>query len=582
MAFVKLTNNTHETDIGSLIGRDAIFVIPFFQRPYKWMPKRLVQFENDLLALVDGTNDVHFLGAVIHHGLYTDPSDPDAYQVIDGQQRLTTIYLYLCAIVQVYIELGDLVEAQKIFKKFVASGGYFNKSNIKLQSSKEDQGDMNAVIREVLATKNFDKTLEGFKLSPLPNSLENNRRVAANFKAAKTFLRKQVKLEGTERLGQIYARLVQSMTIVQIDIKDPTNGPKIFDSLNSGQEPMTTGDLVRNDVFAKTAADDPDEAVRVDTHYWGPFYEKFKVGSKDYFDDYFFPFGLIYDSNLKKSDVYAALKEHWKGKKPEDVVAELTVFQSPFLDLKFGTNVCGHEKKVKRAFRRFYDMGAPSSIYPFLMNLSVGVSNGSVDENAALATMSVLDSFLTRRALCAHEPTGLHAVFKGLWGEVGGQPTAENVSERLASRKTVQWPSNAEVMESVRTLPLYNTSIDKYVLMQYDESLGGDNVSTLTMWIEHVLPQSPSKNWPQFTPAEHTRQKDLFANLIPLSSEMNGQLQASAYEVKAPKYQELSAFTSARSFAKEYPEWTPSVVDKRSNALAAWSIARWPHESPTK
>ncbi|WP_227496921.1 DUF262 domain-containing protein [Planctomonas psychrotolerans] len=580
MSIVKLTNNTHETDIGSLIGRDAIFVIPFFQRPYKWMPKRLVQFEKDLLALVDGTNDVHFLGAVIHHGLYTDPSDPDAYQVIDGQQRLTTIYLYLCAVVQMYIELGETVEAQKIFRKYIASGGYHNKSNIKLQSSKEDQGDMNAVIREVLATRNFDKSLEGFKLSPLPSSVESNQRVATNYKAAKSFLRKQVRVEGAARLGQIYARLVQSMTIVQIDIKDPTNGPKIFDSLNSGQEPMTTGDLVRNDVFAKTAADDPDEAVRVDTHYWGPFYQKFKVDKKEYFDDYFFPFGLIYDSNLRKSDVYAALKSHWVGKKPEDVVEELSVYQAPFLDLKFGTNSSNHPKSIRKAFRRFYGMGAPSSIYPFLMNLSVGISRGDVNESDALETMRVLDSFLVRRALCGHEPTGLHAVFKGLWGEVDGKPSGANVSARIATRKTVQWPSSYEVRESVKTLPLYGTSIDRYVLMQYEESLGGDDVSSLTMWIEHVLPQASSKNWSKFSASEHARQKDLFANLIPLSSQMNGQLQTSAYSVKAPKFESMSAFTSARTFAKKYPDWTPAEVDSRSTELADWCIERWPHEAP--
>jgi hypothetical protein len=582
LSIVKLTNNTHETDIGSLIGRDAIFVIPFFQRPYKWMPKRLDRFEKDLLSLVDGTNDVHFLGAVIHHGLYTDPSDPDAYQVIDGQQRLTTIYLYLCAIVKIYIELGDLVEAQKIFRKYIASGGNYNKSNIKLQSSKEDQGDMNAVIREVLATKNFDKTLEGFRFSPLSNSVEANKRVAKNFNAAKAFLRKQVKIEGAERLGLIYTRLVQAMTIVQIDIKDPTNGPKIFDSLNSGQEPMTTGDLVRNDVFAKTAADDPDEAVRVDTHHWGPFYAKFKVDSKDYFDDYFFPFGLVFDSNLRKSDVYAALKEHWQGKKPENVVKELSRFQAPFLDLKFGSNASGHPKSISRAFRRFYTMGAPSSIYPFMMQLSVAISEGAVTHENALQTMSLLDSFLIRRALCGHEPTGLHAVFKGLWGEVKGKPTAENVALRLAARKTVQWPSNSEVTEAVRTMPLYETSIDKYVLMQYDESLGGDDVSSLNMWIEHVMPQAHSRHWQSISASDHARQEDLFANLIPLSSSMNGQLQASGYDVKSPEYELHSAFTSARTFAKKYPEWNSELIDQRSVELAEWCVKRWNHESPGK
>ncbi|WP_104044813.1 DUF262 domain-containing protein [Arthrobacter sp. ZGTC412] len=579
---MKLTNNTHETDVGSLIGSDSFFVIPFFQRPYKWMPKRLRRFELDLLSLVDGANDVHFLGAVIHHGLYTDPSDPDAYQVIDGQQRLTTIYIYLCAIVKKYIELGELVDAQKIFRKYIVSAGMYNKSNIKLQSSKEDQGAMNDVIRDVLATKNFDKGLEGFKLSPLAGTnTQSGKRLTDNFRLANQFIRAQVKLEGKIRLDQLFASLVKTMTVVQIDIKDPTNGPKIFDSLNSSQEPMTTGDLVRNDVFAKTAADNPDEAIYLDTHHWGPFYQRFKVDKRDYFDEYFFPFGLIYDSNLKKSDVYGKLKEHWKDKKPEEVVSELSVYQPAFLDLKFGTNTSEHSKIIAKRLRRFWLMGAPSSIYPFLMRLSTAVSSDELSEKNAVETLDLLESFLIRRALCGHEPTGLHAVFKGLWGEVHGQPTAANVAARIAARKTVQWPTDDEVRYSVTSEPLYGTSIDKYVLWQYDEGLGGDDVSSLTMWIEHVLPQStPSAAWKAFSTTQHVQMKDLLANLIPLSDAMNSKLQASGYDKKAPVYKTQSAFMSARSFAEKYTEWTPELLEERGVDLAEWCVTRWPHKKP--
>jgi hypothetical protein len=54
------------------------------------------------------------------------------------------------------------------------------------------------------------------------------------------------------------------MSVVQIDIKDPTSGPKIFDSLNSRQEPMTVGDLIRNEIFSRVADEDPDEIERID------------------------------------------------------------------------------------------------------------------------------------------------------------------------------------------------------------------------------------------------------------------------------------------------------------------------------
>ena len=90
----RLTNSSDETDLTTLLSGDNVFAIPYFQRPYKWKPDRLKQLNRDLLSIVD-QNDTHFLGAVIVHGRRTNPSDPKVYEVIDGQQRLATIFVYL-------------------------------------------------------------------------------------------------------------------------------------------------------------------------------------------------------------------------------------------------------------------------------------------------------------------------------------------------------------------------------------------------------------------------------------------------------------------------------------------------------
>lgn len=572
----KLTSNTGEIDVGTLTGNDSIFVIPFFQRPYKWGPRKLEQLEMDLLSLVDGTDDVHFLGAIIFHGLPKNPSDPAAYELIDGQQRLTTIYLYMCAVVRTLIDVGLVEEAEALFRKYlVVSVGTYGKSNLKLQPSREDQGDLNAVIRDILGARNFDQHLAGFSFKPLAASGEARQRISKNYASAKRFLKRQLAEDGIERIRDLYGSLLQRMSVVQIDVKDPTNGPRIFDSLNSGQEPMTIGDLVRNDVFAKTAASDPDKAIAINDQYWTPFYARFKVGTKDYFDDFFFPFGLVHNPNLKKSEVYAALKKRWKDQEPAAVVGELAEYQNSFLDLRFGTNESEHPKQLARAFRRFHEMGAPSSVYPFLMRISIEVSRGSLNPTDAVGILSVIDSFLTRRAICGHEPTGLHAVFKGLWGDIKENPTAFAAAAVIAGKKTVVKPTDAEVTESITKRPIYGSAICRYVLRQLDESLGGDDVSSLPMWIEHVLPQS-AKEWRSFSATEHARDKDLLANLIPLSIQMNQQLQNSPYDIKRPYYLDDSAFKSAREFAKSHSDWTPQGLSDRSKMMDELARSRWP------
>ncbi len=56
----RMTNNSDETEVGSLISGDVVFSIPYFQRAYKWKPARLEQLQNDILSIVDESTDLHF------------------------------------------------------------------------------------------------------------------------------------------------------------------------------------------------------------------------------------------------------------------------------------------------------------------------------------------------------------------------------------------------------------------------------------------------------------------------------------------------------------------------------------------
>lgn len=579
----KLTSNSGEEQLGVVLGNASIFSIPFFQRPYRWDNEKIKTFNEDLLSVVDQSTDAHFLGAIIIHGLYSDPGRPRIYEVIDGQQRLTTLYLYVAAIIKTLIECNEKEEAALLFRSYIVSGVTVpNLSNLTLHPCKEDQGDLNAVVRELLETRDFGTTLEGFKFQPLPETSEAKGRISVNFRAAKKFLRSQYEKGKAERISEITRSLLNRFSVVSIQVKDPTNGPKIFNSLNSKQQPMTIGDLVRNEVFSRKAAIDPTAAALIDLHEWQPFYERFKVGAKNHFDSYFFPFGLIHDSNLRKSEVHSFLSRKWRKLEPTQIIKQLLEYQDSFLDFIQGTNKCGHAPETALRFHRLYELGAPGSLLPFVMRISNALRDGELDQQKGREILDVLDSFLTRRALCGYEPTGLHAVFKRLWLDAQESEAglcANGVSSALASHKTVAWPSDLEVRASILNRGIYKTSIDDYLILEYDRAQGGDHAENVP-WIEHVLPTTYSEDWAAFSVHDHAKMKDLFANLIPLTSAMNAGLGNRAYEVKRPIYQGKSAFISARQFADTYEEWTPEKLRERGELLADWFVKRWSAVAP--
>jgi uncharacterized protein with ParB-like and HNH nuclease domain len=576
-AYTKLTNSSDEATVSSLLSGNVVFSIPYFQRAYKWKTNRIDQLNKDLIAIVDGENDLHFFGAVIIHGRRSNPSDPTIYEVIDGQQRITTIYLFICALIKSLCKANQYEEAATLFLTYLA----MNKpsklvSNFKLHPCKEDRHQFNDILKDVLNDAKFTQELGSFVPKYLPDTGSSTGTMTANYKVLLQFLKKEQSEQNTERIRSIYTKLFESLSVVQIDVWNPANGPKIFDSLNSRQEPMTIGDLVRNEVFSRVANREPDEIEAIDAFSWRPFYDKFQVESKNYFDSYFFPYGLTQNSELKKSQVYSELRDSWKQfETPEEIIDNLSIYQDAFLDLMCGTNIQNLDPEVFKAFHRYTLFGAPTSITSFIIQLSYHCKMSYVSKEETIECLELIESFLVRRALCGHEPTGLHAVFKNLWTECNAKPNATLVDKEIRKHRLVFWPDDATLENSIKQRDLYSAGITKYFLTEYDISTGGD-LPNKEPWIEHVLPQSYDDKWLlKFDRETAKKYVHTLANLIPLSEEMNRNLSNSPYEIKRQKYSSDSMYKSARMFATDYDDWTSVELLNRANVLSNWAKTRW-------
>ena len=341
----KLTNSTDETSIGSLFANDVIYGIPYFQRAYKWDDKNIGRFETDLESLLDYEETSHFLGAIIIFGKSTNPSDPAFYEVIDGQQRLTTCYLALIALAKTFSKFDVIDEAMGIYQRYLVitrKTSYI--TNAKLICCKEDRAGINNIFYDLTSNSEFLHKIQEVKneYKPMPNTGDAAGRSWKNYQLFCKFFENKYKEyekiqtgDGIRILKEFYEKLVNCMSVVQIVVKDPTDGPKIFDSLNSKQEPITIGDLVRNEVFAKYSNEEDDEIDRLDRDYWHPFYEKFKQKDNKSFDkvfeQYFFPYSLTLNHSIKKQEAFNYLRDQWaKIDDPIEIITSLMKYQNIF------------------------------------------------------------------------------------------------------------------------------------------------------------------------------------------------------------------------------------------------------------
>ena len=589
----KLTNSTDETSVSELFSNDLVFSIPYFQRAYKWSEKNIKRFIDDLENLMDYDDTSHFLGAIIIFAKPTNPSDPKFFEVIDGQQRITTCYLSLLALANTFSIHGMVDDAFAIYQKFLIiprKTSYL--TNAKLICCKEDRAGLNHIFHDLTSNSLLLRLIQEAhnEYKPMPNTGSAEGRAWKNYRLLCKFFdgkyqesEKIAAGEGGKILQVYYSKLVSNMRVVQIVVNDPTDGPKIFDSLNSKQEPMTIGDLVRNELFSKYADREAEDIDTLDRDYWHPFYEKFKQKNNNAFDkvfeQYFFPYVLTQDHSIKKADAFNYLREQWAEiEDPKEIIQSLTKFQDVFIDLYYGTDLTDCSPEIKKSIHRFYRMGTPTSVYPFLMHIVSAVKDEEMDTSVAEQILARVESFLIRRVICGYEPTGLHAVFKSLWDDCEGDYSVDSIVANIQRHNTVKWPDDDEFSSSVKTRPLYKARITPYILAEWNGKLGGDVPELDSQQIEHVLPVTPSQNsqwWKDWTKAQHEKMVDCLANLLPLSGEINSSIQNADYSEKRQRYIDDSALKAPRAFGQKYEVWTPAEFDERATELSKWALERW-------
>ena len=388
-------------------------------------------------------------------------------------------------------------------------------------------------------------------------------------------LKKDMPSEESEKrqyLHKIFDIVTRRLTFVHLKLNDASSATKIFERLNFRGVKVGIVDLVRNEVFSDVA-EKPAEAQRIYDHIWQPFEDEFHGRA----EAFFFPYCLIHDSNTKKSELFSQLREMWNNLSPEEIVSHMVPYQLPFLCVD-SLGEFPDSSKISLRLERLVRMKRPSSTYPYIINILVAFKKEEISEDVCLGMFDSLESFLVRRAILGYEPTGLHALFKGLWDDLTDY-SSDSLSNVVSGKPTIQWPSDGEIKEAIRTRPLAKSRICNYLLVEYDRSLPGDNPNSEPT-IEHILPQSYNEEsgWaPLFNRDEHKIIKDTLANLIPLSSPLNSSLQASTYDIKQPRYRNESMYKTPRKVADHWGEWTLESINERAECLADWAVTRWPH-----
>ena len=541
------------------------FVIPVYQRNYTWIPeKETARFMNDMENLLSGKSDNQFLGIIIY--LETPVTAMfRQFQIIDGQQRMTTAFLFLLALRQYAEQRKDSVTKGMIEDYYLYNHHVSESMSLRLKPAISED--------DVYA-----RLVYGSPKDLSPKEKESN--VYRNYDYISRRIRN---FAGRYPLLQILDTL-NRIDILGFPLSDRDNAQQIFESINSTGAPLTSADLIRNYILMNHT-DDVQE--RLYSMYWKPLESYFPDSRKleDFFR--FFLAAKTY-SLMSRKDVYEGFKTYWENYRgtTESGMQEVVRYGRYFQTIYSGP---AENAQIERALDDFRknDSRLPA---PFLMEMMRLQEQGEITARELTGVIQLTDSYLIRRALCSSDASGLNRYFPQLLRSV---LTAFEKNRDILTitrvhlinynrGKILAMPTDDQLRKQLREVNAYSLMCIRSVLDRIEHFNSHARVDLSGLNIEHIMPQHPNTWWKENSGMaaedEYAEYVNLIGNLTLCAEYDNSRMGNEDFAYKKKVLAKTSHIRLNEKILKK-KTWDKESILKRCDELAETIIRIYPYDA---
>ncbi|HEU5375792.1 MAG TPA: DUF262 and DUF1524 domain-containing protein [Ktedonobacteraceae bacterium] len=551
------------------------FIIPIYQRTYSWRTSDCQQLLSDILRVAQNDHiPSHFIGSIVYvaKDIFHAASVTEML-VIDGQQRLTTLFLLLAALAEA-LEMQRNEQAAAITPKKLRNQYLFNinedeesEKYYKLLLTQSDRETLNAILerREEPAT------------------------VALRIKENYRFFREQISQLDPETLFKGIGKLV----IVDIALQQQDNPQLIFESLNSTGMDLSQADLIRN--YVLMGLENADQ-VKLYKKYWYPMEQSFgQTQNVALFNRFIRDFLTLHTGDIPNVDkVYATFKAYHQDKTHipiEQIIAEIHRYSKYFTCM-----VLAREKdaELKRCFEDIKTLEV-NVVYPFLLEIYADYEQQRLSHGDFVAILKLIESYVFRRTICGMYTNVLNKVFATLAKEIDKEHYLESVQAIFLQRSAgARFPRDEEFQAAFMVKDIYNFR-NRHYLFNKLENYGRNvliNIDDYT--IEHLLPQNKNlspewqaelgSNWQEI----QARYLHTIGNLTLTGPSYNSGMRDRPFREKRQIHFGLTqSGLQLNAGLESLDHWNAEEIEKRARVLATvateiWSIPKLSAEQLSK
>lgn len=521
---------------------DFWFLIPEYQRSYVWQTENIIDLIDDLYyAFTYKNENEYFLGSLVLKR--TDNDEFDEYEVLDGQQRLTTFFL-------MFAVLRDLLEnpsykdtlQQKIYQRADELLMIPERQRITYQI----RDDVEGFIKKYVIEENGTSLIDDLK-----GEREKDNISISNMANALLVLREQ--LQEKDNLDKFVQFILNKALLIYVSTDNTEDAFRMFTILNDRGIPLTSADILKSMNIGHL---NNDKDIKKYAKYWEEIEGRFGEG----FDRFFNFIRTIIVKEKARSNLLDEFEEkiYKLGK------------------LKKGHDTLEFIKQYDEVYQNVIEL-EDNELSNQFKNLITIMKIGLRSEDWIPAIMfyyakfkhQKLDEFLKK----------LEFKFVGDW-VVGVNPTPRleamntilkaiqkaNNPDELLENKDIFKIDLDEFKRNISS-DIYKKQYAKYLLLKI-EYLKSDNTVHLSGYknisVEHILPQHPNSEsqWAKdFTEEEHKFWVDKIANLVLINKRKNSSLSNLDFIEKKKRYLNgrIDVFRANKVFIDQKNEWTPEV-----------------------
>jgi len=577
----------------SFLSSSNQFVIPFFQRSYVWKTENWAELWENILEEYEELNNnnksEHFIGTIIIKQMLSQKVGAIEYELIDGQQRLTTI----CILLRAFYDSTEEKNAKKWIESFYSFVDSYGEKNIRIKHSKVDSENFKSIIQNENSNSELWNEYKDLKIEELEKKIEQK---ISNVLGAYVYFRYRIASDcNIDDVRKYINVIIERLPVIHMALNADDDVQQIFDTINSLGVKLTTAELLKNHLYSNNSV------VKLYEDYW---YNVFEIDEdaiefwnqgktsgripRTTVELFLYSYlVIIKESNVKMESLFKEFKNYLKDKKDDELIAfakELYEYAIVYQEMPDGENLSEityeeHEKRFFHIIREF----EITTIFPLILFIYKKVE----DEQERIKILKVLESYIARRTVCKLTTKNYNNLFLSLLAETKQMDkiSAENIKEKLLqySEETNKFPNDDEFKSAFGTSHLINKYSREvlYCIALYQLNSDFTDNSRLNfdgLSVEHIMPKNWKKNWknlPEGITEDYRKHKLLtLGNLTLVKGKLNSSMRDSGWNKKKQALTKFSTLRQTTDYLNN-DDWNEETIKDRQEKLCELALKIW-------